>query len=368
VTNKLDTTIRNGFYTAREMSFGVGMTTRVFGMFGFGKNSKVQAIRHEIRPSISANYRPDMNRKNFYSTQTDAQGTKGRFNFYERSIFGSFNEGRFGGLSFGLDNIVQMKVKNAKDTGDASTKKISLIDGLSINGSYNFLADSFRFSPLTLAARTNLFDKINITANAQFDPYQTNAQGRRINELVWMKKPLSLGNLTGGGISLQSRFSGGNPKQQTNNNANTNRNNRNPNGMPMDEYQQEAAYMSNNPGEFADFSIPWDLNFAYSLRFARIPDFANPGKFINNFNQDINFNGSLNLSPKWKVGMTGSYNVTQKQLGVLTLNMSRDLHCWQMSIVVSPVGRYKFFTINISPKSNMLRDIKVNRTRYFFDL
>ena len=136
----------------------------------------------------------------------------------------------------------------------------------------------------------------------------------------------------------------------------------------MDEYQQEAAYMSNNPGEFADFSIPWDLNFAYSLRFARIPDFANPGKFINNFNQDINFNGSLNLSPKWKVGMTGSYNVTQKQLGVLTLNMSRDLHCWQMSIVVSPVGRYKFFTINISPKSNMLRDIKVNRTRYFFDL
>jgi hypothetical protein len=259
-------------------------------------------------------------------------------------------------------------VRNLKDTGNASTKKISLLDGLSINGSYNFLADSFRFSPLTVAARTNLFDKINITANAQFDPYQTNAQGRRINELVWMKKPVSLGTLTGGGISLQSRFSGGAPKQGASTNSIINRNNRNPNGMPMDEYQQEASYMSNNPGEFADFSIPWDLNFSYSLRFARMADYANPGKFKNNFNQDVNFNGSVNLSPKWKVGLTGSYNITLKQMGVLTMNLSRDLHCWQMSIVVSPVGRYKFFTINISPKSNMLRDIKVNRTRYFFDL
>lgn len=367
-TKKLDTAIRNGFYTAREMSFGVGMTTRIFGMFGFGKNSKVQAIRHEIRPNISANYKPNMNKNNFYSVQTDAQGNKSRFNFYERSIFGSFGEGRFGGLSFGLDNIVQMKVKNQKDTGDAPTKKISLIDGLSINGSYNFLADSFRFSPLSVAARTNLFDKINITANAQFDPYQTNAQGRRINELVWKTRPASLGTLTGGGISLQSRFSGGDSKQQANNNNRANRNNQNANGMPMDEYQREAAYMSNNPGEFADFSIPWDLNFAYSLRFARVPDFTNPGTFKNNFNQDINFNGSLNLSPKWKVGMTGSYNITAKQLGVLTLNLSRELHCWQMNIVVSPVGRFKFFTININPKSNILRDIKVNRTRYFFDL
>ena len=120
--------------------------------------------------------------------------------------------------------------------------------------------------------------------------------------------------------------------------------------------------------EFADFSIPWDLDFSYSLRFSKQASYQQPGEFTTSFNQDVNFNGSVNLSPKWKVGMSGSYNITLKQLGVLTMNLSRDLHCWQMSIVLSPVGRYKYFTINISPKSSILRDLKVNRTRYFYDL
>jgi hypothetical protein len=43
ITQKIDTTIKNGFYTAREMSYGVAMTSRIFGMIGFRKNCKVQA-------------------------------------------------------------------------------------------------------------------------------------------------------------------------------------------------------------------------------------------------------------------------------------------------------------------------------------
>jgi hypothetical protein len=39
-----------------------------------------------------------------------------------------------------------------------------------------------------------------------------------------------------------------------------------------------------------------------------------------------------------------------------------------MAINLAPVGRYRFFTITINPKSPLLRDIRVNRTRYFFDL
>jgi hypothetical protein len=183
--------------------------------------------------------------------------------------------------------------------------------------------------------------------------------------LIWTKNPLSLGTLTSGNISLQSQFRGGEGKskevKQTPNQSIRN------SGMPLDEYQQEASYMANNPGEFADFSIPWSVNFSYSLRFFRTRNFGSSG-FNTTFNQDLNFNGDINLTPKWKLGMSGSFNITEKELGVMTMNISRDLHCWQMSIVVSPVGRFKFFTVNISPKSSMLRDIKVNRTRYFYDL
>ena len=363
---KVDTLIKDGFYTARDMSFGIGMTTRIFGMFGFKKNSKIQAIRHEIRPSIAASYKPNMNASSYYSTQVDTSGRVGRYSYYERSVFGSFSEGRFGGLSFGIDNVMQMKVKNTKDTS-AGTKKVSILDGLSINGSYNFLADSFRLSNLSLSARSNLFEKINITANAQFDPYLLNAQGKRIDKLIWSQKPVSLGRLTSGGISMQSRFSGGDKSGKKTNQFQNSRS-QNMSGMPMDEYQQEAAYISNNPNEFVDFSSPWSADVSYSLRFSRLPSSINPGSFTTNFNQDFNWNGNISLSPKWKVGLSGSYNITQKELGLLSINLSRDLHCWQMNINMSPVGKYRFFSINISPKSSMLRDIKVNRTRYFYDL
>jgi LPS-assembly protein len=365
---KLDTTIQKGYYTARDMSFGISMLTRIFGSFTFGKNSKVQAIRHEIRPSVSLSYKPNFNSRNFYTTQIDTLGNTATETFYQRSIYGSFSSTRFAGLNFGIDNILQMKVRNKKDTGENALKKVSLIDGLSIQGNYNFLLDSFQFSTLSVSARSNLFEKINITANAVFDPYQTNAEGRRINKLVWAKKPVSLGTLMSGAVSLQSQFRGGDKGSGSTNDGNLNNPNdltRNPNAMPLDEYQQEAAYIQNNPGEFVDFSIPWDVSFSYSLRFSKS---RIAGGFRTNFFQDVNFNSSVNLTPKWKIGMTGSYNITQKEIGVLSMYLSRDLHCWQMSINLAPVGRFKFFTINISPKSNLLRDIKVNRTRYFYDL
>ncbi len=75
----------------------------------------------------------------------------------------------------------------------------------------------------------------------------------------------------------------------------------------------------------------------------------------------------MNLTPRWKIGMTGYYNITRKEVGTVSMYLSREMHCWQMSVNISPVGRFRFFTINISPKSSMLRDLKVNRTRYFYD-
>ncbi len=366
---KMDTAIRKGFYSARDMNFGVGVTTRIFGMYTFRKRSKVQAIRHEIRPSLSANYKPDFTGKAYYTTQVDTLGNAFRYSVYERSIYGVFTEGKFGGINFGIDNNIQMKVRNKKDTGEASLKKVSLLDGFSINGSYNFMAKSFRLSPFSLSARSNLFDKINITANAILDPYLTDTLGRQVDKYVWSEK-FSVGNLTSGSVSLQSSFRGGDKSKST---AGTGQQNSmlqqgyDANGYPLDEYQQEAAYISNNPGEFADFSIPWSIDLSYSLRFSRIRRTDNSG-FTTAFNQDVNWNASVNLTPKWKLGVNGFYNISEKELGTISMYLSREMHCWQMAINISPVGKFRFFNISISPKSGMLRDLKVNRTRYFYDL
>jgi LPS-assembly protein len=364
---KLDTVITKGFYAAREMQFGMSVTTRIFGLYTFNKKSKVQAIRHEIRPSVSANYKPDMNRHTFYGTQVDTSGNFSRFSYYERSIFGAFGEGRFGGLNFGIDNNLQMKVKNKKDTAADATKKITLIDGFGITSAYNFLDDSFALKPFNISFRTNLFEKISITGGAVAVPYATNANGDFIDKLIWTQKPIALGKITSANIAVQSQFHGGDKKEQLP--VPNQQQMINPiSGLPLDEYQQEAAYISNNPGEYANFNIPWSISFSYSLNYARTANGYRTGGYSKTFSQNVTWSGTLNLTSKWQIGLNGSYSITSKELGVLSMYLSREMHCWQMAINISPVGKFRSFNISISPKSNILRDLKINRSRYFYDL
>lgn len=365
-TKKVDTSSRPGFYTAREMSFGLGTSTRIFGMFTF-KKGRIKQMRHEIRPYLSLSFKPDMNGKYFYSYQADTSGRLVRISQFDRAIYGAYSEGRFGGMSFGIDNNISMKVRDKKDTSAAALKKVSLLDGFSISGSYNFLQDSFKLSTLSLSARSNLFEKISITASGMLDPYQIDSAGNRIDKMIWKKKP-SLGRLMTAQVSMQASFRGGNSKGNNSSQPNQTLGTGylNQNGQLLDEYQQELNYMSNNPGEFVDFSIPWDISLGYSFRYNKVKRYNQLG-FDTEINQDVNWNSSINLSPKWKVGINGFYNITSKQLGTISMYLSREMHCWQMAINVSPVGLYKFFNITISPKSGMLRDLKINRTRSFYD-
>ncbi|MFT3679538.1 MAG: putative LPS assembly protein LptD [Ferruginibacter sp.] len=371
LAKKVDTTIHKGFYSAREMSFSLGASTRIFGMFGFGKNSKIQAIRHEIRPNIGISYKPDMNGKYFKRVQVDTAGRITQYNVYQGNTSGAYGAGEFGGLSYSIDNVVQMKVRDKKDTSEGAVRKVTLIDGFSISGNYNFLADSFQFSPLSISFRTNLFEKINITGSASSNLYQVNSEtGQPVNRLIWKDKPLSLGRLTNGQLSVQSSISGGSKNGNsgnTNNLATGSGKVLNPiTGQFQTDYEAEAAYIRNNPAEFTDFSIPWSISYGYTLSFSKTFQTATK-RFKTNYNSNVTFNGTLGLTEKWQIGMNTYYDITNKQLGLVTMTVAREMHCWQMAISISPIGRSRYFTITISPKSSLLRDLRINRSRYFFD-
>jgi LPS-assembly protein len=53
------TTTSKGFYTARQMSFGMGINTRIFGTYKFSPKSNIIAIRHESEANFSISYHPD---------------------------------------------------------------------------------------------------------------------------------------------------------------------------------------------------------------------------------------------------------------------------------------------------------------------
>lgn len=365
--NKLDTSITKGLYRANDISFSLGVNTALYGMFDkFGKKSPVAAIRHVIRPTVSASFKPDLGAKHFYTEQIDSFGHTNRFSYFDGSIYGAPSEGMFGGLSFGIDNNIEAKVRTKKDTANGGLKKIRLIDGFGFNSSYNFLADSFKLSTFSLYARSTLFEKINITMSATMDPYQVDSFGYRIDKFMWKDKKFSfknLGRITNGSIAVSTSFQ----SQSKDKDAAKKKEDALREGsiLTAEEQQAQLAATRSNPAEFADFNVPWSLSLSYSMSFSRAfkEDYSG---WETTTSSNLSWNGDFNLTPKWKFGMNGYYDIKTAAIQTFTFYISREMHCWQLSINVTPVGLYRTFNFTISPKSGILRDLKINRTRYFY--
>jgi len=358
--NKVDTTIKRGFYNAAHITFGVGTATRIFGTYKL-KGNYIEAIRHEIRPSISFNYTPDLASSYHYTSQVDSSGRRYRFSKFDNiGMGGAYSEGTFGGLGFGVDNLLEMKVKDNSDTTGTTFKKVKLIEGFGFTSNFNFLADSFKLGNFNFYARTLLFNTINISSSFNIDPYATDRQGYRVNKIDIDPTKFHFGNITNGGISFSTSFKSKSKNEEASKKKE----------IPLDpfmtpeEQQRQLQYVKANPAEFTDFNIPWTLSISYSFNFSRTlkPDYS--GFKIQTYSS-LNFNGDFSLTPKWKIGGTGYIDVQKASIQQLSMFITREMHCWQLAINVTPIGLYKSFSITVNPKSGILRDLKINRSRTF---
>lgn len=367
VTKKLDTSVTKGLFMDHSTSFGLSLSSALYGTYQF-RNSRITKMRHVIRPSLSFSYKPDLSKNNFYTTQVDTSGYKMRFSQYQGSLYGYYSEGKYGGMTFQLDNNLEMKVKTKKDTANGGEKKVTLVDGYGFSTSYNFFADSMKLAPVQFYFRTNLFNKINISATTTLDPYQVNSRGQDIGKYAWQgAKKFTLGRLTSGSISMSSSFSSKpkDPKKDEERKKQVQQRLNDP--TLIADQQRLLDYMQQNPQEFVDFNIPWQLSFSYSLYFSEQfkPDYSG---FTKKVSSNVSFNGSFSLTPKWNFSTSGYYDFSTHKIQTFQMSISRDMHCWQMSINVTPVGLYRFFSFTISPKASVLQDLRINRSRYFSGL
>jgi hypothetical protein len=263
-----------------------------------------------------------------------------------------------------------MKWRSKKDTGANAIKKIRLIDGFGFTSGYNFLQDSLKLLPFNLYLRSTLFEKISLTAQALLDPYERDTLGRTINKLTWQGDRFRLGRLNGGSISLSSSFQS-KPRDP----------NKSPKSVPthpigdpnlLADEQRLQDYARRNPAEFVDFNIPWSLTLSYALSFSqtyRPSTFVNqvytPGGYKKTITSSVTFSNSFSLTPKWNFTTNGAFDLNSMKVSFFNMSINRDMHCWQMSINVTPVGIQQSFNISISPKSSILQDLRINRTRVF---
>lgn len=362
VTQSLDTlSEKRGLFIDRQMSFGIGLNTAVYGNFTF-KKGRIK-LRHVMRPNFNMNYRPNLSKKYYDVIQVDRSGYVQPMPQIVpgKNLFSSYGYGRFGGATFGIDNNLEMKVPNKKDTtGNNKEKKVRLIDGFGFNSGYNFLQDSMKLLPFNLYLRTTLFEKISLTAQGVYSPYKQDSFGRDTRLYVWQGDRFRLGRLKQGSVSMSTTFQSKprDPKQT----SKPARQIANP--LLLNDAMGMQDYIRRNPSEFVDFNIPWSVSLSYSLVFGQ--QARAPNDIRTRVTSNLNFNNSFSLTPKWKFSTNGYFDFNSMQLTMFTMSVSRDMHCWQMSLNVTPIGQYRSFNITISPRSPILQDLRVNRSRYFY--
>lgn len=383
-----DTT--NGFYRVWDMSMGVSLSTKLYGFYTpirklFG--DKVDRFRHVLTPSISFNYSPDCEairaklNHNYYGTYlrpvvnsatNDTIYEEIQYSRYQGALFGTPGQGSNGSLGWSLGNNIEMKIRNDKDTtGKAPYKVISLIDNLSISGSYNFLADSLQLSNFRVQLRLKLPLNYTLNLSGEFDPYMygLTPSGRpvRINEFYWNhgKFPHFKGtsanfSYTFNNDTFRKWFGKKTKNEPTDENAQEGE--LDENGMPImpQEPQKEETEVENG---YMKTEIPWSLSVNYTVRYGESNEFDYKKMYYKMvWTHNLSFSGSLGLGKGWKVSATTSYDFKAKQFTYTNFNVSRDLHCWSMSASFVPFGPYKSYTFHIGVNASMLADLKYDKS------
>lgn len=379
----LDTTY--SFYNVWDFTSSVSLDTKIYGFFQplpFLGN-KVKMIRHVLTPTISFNASPDFASPFFgyYDKYqyTDAQGNlqTREYSLFPNSLFGVPGRGKTGSVSFSLANNLEMKVRDDNDS--IGEKKISLIENLSLNQSYNFAADSMRWSNLNTSILLRLAKNFNLNLSATWDvyTYALNSSGSpvRVNKLR-ITEGKGWGKLMNTGTSFSYTFNndtfkkwfgkGDDKDNKDKNSSETERTSMDNPADPRNGPQRSGDNKNKNGIQLGDngymvWNVPWNLTFNYSLNYGYGDFDYKKLEYKGKITQNLSFSGNIRPTANWNFGFSASYNFDKHKIAYMNCNISRDMHCFTMRASFVPVGPYKSYNFHISVKSSLLADLKYDK-------
>ncbi len=362
----------NGFDRYGTYNFTTSVGTTVYGTFNFGKDKKIQALRHVVRPSISYNINPGFDQ--FYdeyiiqSADSLINDQVVSYSRFENTLYGAPGKTYSSSIGMSLSNTFEAKVRD-KDSTATEAKKVILLNNLNFATAYNLAGDSLNWSPLRFSGSIPIIDRLDVNFNGSLDPYALNNSNTRINKFN-IDNGGSLFRLTGGNVSINYSFSstdfegGGKDKDRIDNT--TFRNGGRPDDLFGDAtnindgsiFEEDDDDTDPKANDWYNFSIPWDLRLAYTITY------SNSRREDEISSQSLMFSSNFELSPRWKVGMSSGYDFKNKGVTITQFRFQRDLESWQMSFNWTPIGSINtswYFFIGI--KSSILSDIKYDKRR-----
>lgn len=348
----------NGFFAARDFNFSTSLSTTLYGMFAY-KGGPIKAIRHVMKPSLTFNIRPDFGTQEwgYYKYYLDEDGDKVKYSLYDGSIYGTPPDSRSGSFGFRISNNLEMKVRSRKDT-ITGTKKIVLIEDFTLSQSYDIARDSLNLSRLSLSGRTTLFKNLVINYAGSFDPYAADSSGTSINIYEWnVNRRLFRPEKHSWRFGFTYKLNSESLSKEKESAAGT---------------EQELQDVNDNLDGYIDWSVPWNLNISYNLNYNTTYTYRN-GYWNYDVTKEkqltntVSFSGDVSITPKWKFGFRSGYDFDNNELTYTSIDIYRDLHCWEMRFNWIPYGFRQSWNFSINIKSSLLQDLKLDKKKDFRD-
>ena len=333
----------------RYYNLGLSASTKFFGIFQPNVLG-IKGIRHQVTPSLSYTYAPDFSadRYGYYANYRDTLGAVHRYGLYDREVFGGAPAGRQEAIALSVGNVFEMKTVSHDTSGQDN--KFQLLN-LNAGISYNFAADSLRFSELALDYRTAIGNYLSIGGSSSYNLYKfvrdtgLAVTGRRINRFL-LNTDHRLADLTAFTVSIGTHLSG--EKHSTT---------AGPIMSTADSLAraQKRGYVGLYDQEAPDFSIPWnlDLNWNYTMQKENpLYPYKSSG---------ISASLGFNLTEFWKINATTSYDLINRVFTAPQITVYRDLHCWELNFSWVPTGPYRNFHVEIRLKAPQLQDVKITK-------
>jgi lipopolysaccharide assembly outer membrane protein LptD (OstA) len=350
--------------TFRQYNLSASLGTTIYGTFNFGEDKKIQSIRHTMRPAISYTNRPSFEK--YYDTYiVDADGNSAEYTRDQNSLFGTPSKALSNNMGISLGNNFEAKVRD-NDSTATGPKKVILLNNFNITTSHNFAADSLRWSPLRMSSGLAFFkNKMSVNFGGTFDPYTLNENKTRIN-----KYHITNGGgpfrLTSANINMNYSFSSSELDGKREENERTQRESTSSGGREDDLFGRAEDFTDRRmddpentdpPPKYPSYQtkIPWDIKLAYSLTY-------NNSRGQQDFsNNSLMFSGNVDLTPKWKVGLSSGYDFKGKGFTYTQLRFNRDLNSWRLNFSWVPFSERASWNFFIGIKSGLLSDIKYEK-------
>jgi len=356
------------FGATHNYSGGLSANTRLYGLFNFGKHHKLQAIRHIITPSISFNFSPEKaTHFNGYRTlnYVDTLGVARSldYNIYSGQVNSPPGRGKTASMSLSIGNNVEAKVRDLQDTTGTGTKKIKLIDNLSLSTGYNFLADSLNMNDISLSLSTSVFGKLGVNASARLSPYAVVPTGERtyatINKfngsVYGWDKPL---RLTSANISLSYSFSGEGKINGNDGSSGSSGEGNTTNYTKVYYHPVTGEYIPGGWLYYTNPNSPWSVNISYSFSYNRSYSTASYQLLTNHrFTQAISLSGNVKITPALAINLTTGFDLMAMKMTTTQLSATYDLHCFNISVSWVPTGTWKSWTFRIAANASALADL-----------